>query len=82
LLLTLNLFSISYFCLYRYPSDVIENCRTSEDRNNTSSTLRQEAISITKVRCKQRNTWIRSSTSFENNSTNILSNNLGKKKEK
>ncbi|CAF0972859.1 unnamed protein product [Adineta steineri] len=49
----------------RYSSDVIRN-------NHTSSTLRQEAISITKVRCKQRNTWLHSSTSLENNSTNLI----------
>lgn len=50
-------------CLYRYLSDPARNSCASDDLNNTSSTLRQEAISITKVRCKRRKTWIRSPSS-------------------
>jgi hypothetical protein len=38
--------------------------------NNTSSTLRQEAISITRVRCKRRKTWIRSPSSPTQSSNN------------
>ncbi|CAF1451694.1 unnamed protein product [Adineta steineri] len=47
----------------RYSSDAARNSCTSDDLNNTSSTLRQEAISITRVRCKRRKTWIRSPSS-------------------
>jgi len=50
-------------CLYRYSSDAARNSCASDDLNNTSSTLRQEAISITRVRCKRRKTWIRSPSS-------------------
>ena len=44
-------------------SDAARNSCASDDLNNTSSTLRQEAISVTRVRCKRRKTWIRSSSS-------------------
>ncbi|UJR23180.1 hypothetical protein I4U23_026199 [Adineta vaga] len=47
----------------RYSSDAARNSCASDDLNNTSSTLRQEAISITRVRCKRRKTWIRSPSS-------------------
>ena len=53
-------------CLFLYPrysSDAARNSCASDDLNNTSSTLRQEAISITRVRCKRRKTWIRSPSS-------------------
>ena len=40
----------------RYSSDPQ---RPSDDLNKTSSTLREKAISITRVRCKKRSTWIR-----------------------
>jgi hypothetical protein len=49
--------------IYRYSSDAARNSCASDDLNNTSSTLRQEAISITRVRCKRRKTWIRSPSS-------------------
>ncbi|CAF4993532.1 unnamed protein product, partial [Rotaria socialis] len=48
-----------------YSSDAIRNSSVNDDLNNTSSTLRQEAISITKVRCKQRENWIRSSPAYD-----------------
>jgi hypothetical protein len=50
-------------CLYRYSSDAARSSCASDDLNNTSSTLRQEAISVTRVRCKRRKTWIRSPSS-------------------
>ncbi|CAF5077786.1 unnamed protein product, partial [Rotaria socialis] len=43
--------------------------------NNTSSTLRQEAISITRVRCKRRKTWIRATSSPTRSSTTTTNNN-------
>ncbi|CAM4769790.1 unnamed protein product [Rotaria magnacalcarata] len=50
----------------RYSLDAIRNSSVNDDDlNNTSSTLRQEAISITKVRCKQRENWIRSSATYD-----------------
>lgn len=58
-------------CLLRYSSDAARNSCTSDDLNNTSSTLRQEAISITRVRCKRRKTWIRSPSSPTQALTNI-----------
>lgn len=63
--------NLSFIVLSRYTSidrhtTVARNSCASDDLNTTSSTLRQEAISITKVRCKRRKTWIRSSTSPTN----------------
>jgi hypothetical protein len=55
--------------VYRYSSDAARHSCASDDLNNTSSTLRQEAISITRVRCKRRKTWIRSPTRSPNNTT-------------
>ncbi len=60
-------------CLYRYSSDAARNSCASDDLNNTSSTLRQEAISITRVRCKRRKTWIRSPSSPTRSSNNTKS---------
>ena len=57
-------------CLYRYSSDAARSSCASDDLNNTSSTLRQEAISITRVRCKRRKTWIRSPSSPTRSSNN------------
>ncbi|CAF2073273.1 unnamed protein product [Rotaria magnacalcarata] len=54
----------------RYSSDAARNSCASDDLNNTSSTLRQEAISITRVRCKRRKTWIRATSSPTRSSTN------------
>ncbi len=45
------------FSFDRYPLNTIPN----DDISHKSSTLRQEAISLTKVRCKQRQTWFNSS---------------------
>ncbi|CAF3672862.1 unnamed protein product [Rotaria sordida] len=58
----------------KYSLDTTQNSCTNDNFNNTSSILRQEAISITKVRCKQRTNWIRSSppTTINNNSTNFI----------
>ncbi|CAF5225711.1 unnamed protein product, partial [Rotaria magnacalcarata] len=53
-----------------YSSDAARNSCASDDLNNTSSTLRQEAISITRVRCKRRKTWIRATSSPTRSSTN------------
>ncbi|CAF0803049.1 unnamed protein product [Rotaria sp. Silwood1] len=68
----------------RYSLDTAQNSCTNDDHNNTSSTLRQEAISITKVRCKQRKNWIHSSSTVNNNSRNFIKpfslNNHGKNK--
>ncbi|CAF3456233.1 unnamed protein product [Rotaria sp. Silwood1] len=62
----------------RYSSDAARNSCASDDLNNTSSTLRQEAISITRVRCKRRKTWIRSPSSPSRSSTNNNNNNSTK----
>ncbi len=62
-------------CLYRYSSDAARNSCASDDLNNTSSTLRQEAISITRVRCKRRKTWIRSPSSPTRSSSSSSNNN-------
>ena len=35
------------------------SARTEEQQTSTSSSLREKAISITRVRCKKRQTWIR-----------------------
>jgi hypothetical protein len=59
-------------CLYRYSSDAARHSYVSDDLNNTSSTLRQEAISITRVRCKRRKTWVRSSTYVNKTTKNYL----------
>lgn len=53
---------MSFFCFFRYSSEAVRNSGINDDLNNTSSTLRQEAISITKVRCKRRANWIHSPT--------------------
>ncbi|CAF4373402.1 unnamed protein product [Rotaria sp. Silwood2] len=58
----------------RYSSDAARNSCASDDLNNASSTLRQEAISITRVRCKRRKTWIRSPSSPSRSSTNNNNN--------
>jgi hypothetical protein len=58
-----SLFTDKLICLTRYSSDAARNSCASDDLNNTSSTLRQEAISITRVRCKRRKTWIRAPSS-------------------
>jgi hypothetical protein len=65
------------FVRSRYTSDGTQHSYTSDElnNNNTSSTLRQEAISITKVRCKRRKTWIRSSNSPTTSSVDYNNNN-------
>ena len=35
------------------------SARTEEQQTSTSSSLREKAISVTRVRCKKRQTWIR-----------------------
>ena len=54
-ILNLHKHSISF---HRYSSS---HNILNDELSHTSSTLRQEVISVTKVRCKQRQTWFNSS---------------------
>jgi len=60
---------LDFYLFNRYLSDAARSSCTSDDLNNTSSTLRQEAISLTRVRCKRRKTWIRSPTLTKSSTT-------------
>ena len=53
-------------CPSRYSSDAVRSTCASADLQHASSTLREEAISMTRVRCKKRKTWIRPVTSMDN----------------
>ncbi|CAF1096760.1 unnamed protein product [Adineta ricciae] len=54
-----------------YSSDAIQSDHANDDLNDTNAHLREEALSLTKVRCKPRQSWIQSSTSLEDNSLNL-----------
>ena len=73
--LNLHLIALSRYTSIDRHTTVARNSCASDDLNTTSSTLRQEAISITKVRCKRRKTWIRSSTSPTNSQQSNLNAN-------
>ncbi|UJR25746.1 hypothetical protein I4U23_007096 [Adineta vaga] len=62
----------------RYSSDVIQTNHTNDNLDEISTSLRHEAISITKVRCKQRDSWIRSPPSLKDNSSNLIKSFISK----